>query len=944
MRKLKKLYLSLFFILYSISLLHAQNIPFMDGVLRGKLKNGLTYYIYENKKPQGRAFLTLAVNAGSVLEDEDQRGLAHFLEHMAFNGTARFPESSLVEYLRSLGMRFGADLNAYTSYDETVYGLEVPIETENGVRTVPQKALDILADWMSAINLNDADVEDERKVIMEEWRLRLGAGNRMRKFLFPLLFEGSKYAKREPIGLPLVIENAPTQRIKDFYNKWYVPNNMAIIICGDFDAKKLQKQLQSSFKTKLIPSMNEKRREFLRPKYFLSEPVSGKRQYEVFTDPELTSTSVSIFYKHEWEAPSNDMAMFNRQMLDTVIDIILSERFEDEAEKPETPFISAGAGWIRYLRNSLHYSLAASVKSGNTKEVLASILQMKERILRYGLTDSEIERAKKVIVSHLERAYNEREKQNSDSFVELFKSNFLSNQYVSSAEWDLENARKILSEITKEKLGERFKYFFSTDDIFVFIYGPQSEKDSMPSSKEMEEIFIASSTSVIEQKLEVDLDDKLLTAVPENGTITFESYDNDLKITNWTLSNGARIIVHETKNQNDQIVLVASARGGHASSAANENITARLTDEMLSASGMGDFGLSDLRKKLSGKQVSFSFNIGPFTRNIQAASNNEDLKTMLEMLYLNFTNPRIEQSAVDVLKDKYKTILENRKLSPESVFRDEITKQIYGFHPYFLPLEISDLAKIDIQSALDFTARCNNPSDWLFVFTGNVDTKTLKPFVETYIASIPKTKPFSEWAYLDIKTPDNKKEVLKKGKEEKGTFFSIRSVMRKWNENDNLTASVLSEYLDIVMIQQIREKLGGVYTISAGVSSSIFPPNNAGGILSAEIYFGCDPNRVDEINAAIEAELKKIADGNIEKETFDKALLAPIKSFSKSLESNLYLATVFANRTQLFDVSIADLYKRPKLYEKITPSDIQAMMKVLLAKKPLSMIMLPEAH
>ncbi|GHT48305.1 zinc protease [Spirochaetia bacterium] len=962
---------------------NSEAIPFMDGVLRGKLKSGLTYYLYENKKPENRAFLTLAVNAGSVLETEDQRGLAHILEHMAFNGTERFPESALVEYLRSLGMRFGADLNAYTSYDETVYRLEVPTENINGVRTVPQKSIDILADWTNAININDSDLDDERNVVMEEYRLRLGASERMRRFLFPRLFEGSMYAQRQPIGLPEVIQNAPTALVKDFYKKWYVPNNMAIIICGDFDSQNLLKQLQKSFDSKyfeVIPSQhalpdsknknnknnkksaakqasfiekqNAATKEFKRNEYYLSDPVRGKRQVEIFSDPELTRTNISLFYKHKWTAPTNDMNLFRREMVDTIIDIIMSERFDEEAQKADTPFINAGSGWTRYVRNSVHWSLSATAKQGLSREAITSILQIKEYALRYGFTDSEIDRAKKTITAYLERAYSEREKQNSDTYVELFTNNFLQDQYASSAQWDLENGKKILPLITNKNLLERYKSYFSFDDIFVFIYGPENEKETIPLAAEIKEILTATTNMTINKKDEGQLSEELLDLVPEPGDIIKESYDTQGEFTNWSLSNGAQVIVKETNIQNDQIVLYATAKGGHASVNKTDNISERLASEMLNASGMGNFNLTDLRKKLSGKQVSFSFNIGPFTRNIQGASNNSDLKTMFEMLYLNFTRPRIEDSAVAVMVDKYKTRLINRKLDPSAVFSDELTKQIYNSHAYFMPLEIADLEKIDTKAALEFVKQCNNPSDWLFVFSGNINSETLKPFVKTYIASLEKQKEFNDWTYIDFKhdsdfLKNGKKETVQKGKEEKVTYFASRTVPRKWNEQDNLVTSVLSEYLDIVMVQEIREKLGGVYTISASTASSLFPPQILGneksdGELSLELYFGCDPKRVDELSNAIEHQLKRIADGDIDSETFEKSRLACIKSFEKSLQSNLYISTVFANRKQLFNVPIAEIYKRPDQYKALTTSSMQNIMKLLLAKKPLVVVMIPE--
>ncbi|GMO39249.1 MAG: insulinase family protein [Termitinemataceae bacterium] len=943
------LVVALLFSFTSMPLVAASNdgnaIPFMNGVRHGKLQNGLTYYILENKKPENRAFFSLAVNAGSVLEAENQRGLAHLLEHMAFNGTTRFPESDLVEYLRSLGMRFGADLNAYTSYDETVYELEVPTEIKNGVKTVPQKAIDILDDWTRAIILNEKDVADERLVVMEEYRLRLGAANRLRKFLFPRLFGGSQYAQREPIGLAEVIQNAPVSRLKDFYTKWYVPSNMAIIIVGDFNGGTLEKQLQASFNnsktsTGILENVDPN------PQYFLPDPVSGKRQYEVFVDPELTETSVILFYKHKWEPYKNDIALFKTDTTDMIISIILAERFNEAAQQPQTPFITADSGWIRYVRNSLHWSLDATAKQGRSKDALKSILQTKESVSRYGFTDAEIDRAKKTMLTYFENAYNERAKKNSKEYVQLFVNNFLENQYASSAEWDLKTGKKILPTITNKNLIDRFNYYISPNDLFVFVYAPSSEAATLPTAAEVEKILSASAQSIIEQKVDMTFTDELLDSIPVKGAITEEFYDKKLKLTHWTLSNGAKVIVNETKNKNDQIMLYAAAKGGFTSVSAQDIVSARLTSEMLSASGLGNWTLADLHKKISGKQVSYSFNISPFSRNVQAASNTKDKKTLFEMIYLSFTNPTIQQDAVNVLIDKYKTLLPSRKLNPESYFRDELTKLEYAESPYFMPLEVSDLSRINISRATSFAKKCTNAGDWVFVFTGNVKPKDIRAFTETYIASIPSKDAFNEWAYLDLKIAQGVTKNLYKGKEAKSLFYSGRIVKHQWNEKENLTTAVLTEYMDIVMIQEIREKLGGVYSISANTSISMFPPSQGKdgdfGVIGLDIYFGCDPKRAQELNTAVELQLKKIADGDINKETFEKARLALIKSSEQSMQNNLYLSTVMANRIQIYNAPLEDIYNRAHSIRSITENDMQNIMRLVMAVKPFVVILNPE--
>ncbi|MDR2842567.1 MAG: insulinase family protein, partial [Spirochaetaceae bacterium] len=448
-------------------------IPFMEGVRTGTLKNGLTYYIYENKKPQDRAFLTLAVNAGSVLETEEERGLAHFVEHMAFNGTKRFPESALVEYLRSLGMRFGADLNAYTSFDETVYRLEVPVTSDqDGVRRIPAEAVEIISDWTNAIKFDVKDVDDERNVIMEEYRLRLGASERMWRFLQPRLFEGSKYANREPIGLPGIIQNAPAKTLTGFYKKWYVPQNMAVIFVGDFDGEALEKSLNEYFQ-ETAPGAD-----FSRPFYVLPDPVKGKKETAFFIDSEQSGTSIDLLYKHPFQEPENNVERYKTELTDMLIESIMEERFKDETLKADSPFIEGDASLVHLVRGALHYDFSAFIKTDRSKDGLELLLRMKENAQRFGFSNSEISRAKESLISALKNSVTE--KKPSDYFVSLFKDNFLEDQYVSSAIWDLETAQKLLPSIDKKVLQNRFNYYFSYDDVFVLLCAPENGSESLP--------------------------------------------------------------------------------------------------------------------------------------------------------------------------------------------------------------------------------------------------------------------------------------------------------------------------------------------------------------------------------------------------------------------------------------------------------------------------------
>jgi zinc protease len=396
----------------------------MSGARTGCLPSGLRYYLLENSMPEGRAFLTLAVNAGSVLETEEERGLAHFVEHMAFNGTSRFARNELINYLRTLGMRFGPEINAYTSFDETVYGIEVPVETgPDGRKTIPDMALAVIDDWTWGILFNPEDVRNERLVVMEEYRTRLGARERISREIYPFLFKGSPYADRLPIGLPEIIENAPPERLEGFYRKWYRPENIAVIIVGDFDAASLEASLEGHFPDHW-KNQNEA---FFRPRFNLTEPKKGNFNALVITDSELTQSGIELYWKRKASQRPDTLAFYRESVIDYMADVMLSLRFDEARTKSDTPYVAAGAGIVNYGNSSGFYVLVAQAKTGSVNASLRELLTVKESLSRYGFTQSETDSAKAYLLSYMERLVSEKDRQPSSGYVDAFTRHFLKN-------------------------------------------------------------------------------------------------------------------------------------------------------------------------------------------------------------------------------------------------------------------------------------------------------------------------------------------------------------------------------------------------------------------------------------------------------------------------------------------------------------------------------------
>ncbi|MDR1173837.1 MAG: insulinase family protein [Treponema sp.] len=913
-------------------------VPFMEDVRTGTLPNGLRYFILENSRPEGRAYLTLAVDAGSILEEDDEQGLAHFVEHMAFNGTRRFPESELVNYLRSLGMRFGPEVNAYTSYDETVYGIEVPVETgDDGLKRIPSKALDVMDDWTYTITFAEKDVDDERSVIMEEYRSRLGAMDRIRRKLLPILYEGSPYAVRYPIGLPEVIEGAPASRLEGFYKKWYRPDNMALILVGDFDAAALEAELSSHF---TAPQAETK---LNRPHYSLPKPKKGALKAHILTDPELPFTRVDLYFKRPPAVPETTLAGYRNDIIDYLIDHMLSLRFDEAASKSETPYVGAGAGNVRYGFDSRYYVLMAEAKADSaggylTEASLEALLREKESMIRYGFSAAELQNAKTALLSNLEQMVSEKDRQESSGFVNQLSSYFLNGGYLTGVEWDLNAVNVLLPGIGEKDIAAAVKAYFEPGDIRVFVMAPEQGEASLPPEARIRELVLSSSKMKLEAPAAAVSEGDLLDRTPEAGKIAAESVDEETGAHIWDLANGARVILRETKNKNNEIALYAMARGGTSSAPVDEDVSVSLAAEMAAASGLGPYSRPELVKKLTGKQVSFSFWTSNYYRGFQGSSTTGDIKTLFEMLYLGLTRTKLDPDAVKAMMDQYRTSLVQQKENPQQVFFDEISRVISGGHPHFKPMEAADLEKLDMEKAMNFLRRCFNPADYTLVITGNLDLKALRPLVESYLASIPGAETFNQWTDLNISRPGATEKKIYKGREEQSIVYMGWFTGAEYSEALSQASQAASEYLDIKMTEEIREKLGGVYSISAGLSASPVPR----GELMLQVYFACDPRRADELSAAVQTQLETVVRGPLDTDTFDKSIKALKKEWEANIQSNAYIAQSYANSSVLLKLPLSRLQHRPEDIDAVRPEDIQAALSRLLDSGPARITLYPE--
>ena len=829
-------------------------------------------------------------------------------------------------------MRFGPEVNAYTSYDQTVYGIEVPVESDdNGIRRIPDTALAVIDDWTRAITFDPADVDDERAIIMEEYRSRLGAWNRIRHEWLPVLFRGSPYANRFPIGQPEIIQGAPASRLKNFYEKWYRADNMVLIFVGDFDGAALESSLGDHF------LIGPPRSPVQRPLYDLLPAHKGSVETLILTDPELTGINIYLYFKRSNEAPREDISYFRSEIIDILIDRMLSFRFNDELTKPETPYMYAGAGTSHYGSSSRFYVMVSQAKSGNTEASLTELLRAKEAMLRYGFTSAELDLAAGSLLSEMRKLVQEKDRQESGRHVNALTSYFIEGGNLADPEWELDAIQQLLPHITAKEINAAIKDYFASGDLQVFIFAPDSEQADLPDDVRIKQIVSQSRKLKISRPKSDTVEGALLMFTPERGSVLSESIDEESGAVIWKLGNGVKVILKETANKNDEIIMQAMALGGSSSAAPEDYISASLAVEMVQVSGLGPWQLPELTRKLAGKQVSFSSSNSLYNRSLRGSAVSGDLKTLFEMLYLSFTDPSIDPLAVQAMMEKYATSLALRNENPRTVFFDEVNRTLNSGHPYFKPLVPEDLPQANIDTALSYIRRGLNPADYVFVFIGNLDMDIMKDYIETYLASVPAGESWNTWTDLEIIRPGKVERSVHKGKEEQSLVYLSWFSPAVYTEELNIASQILSEYLEIKATEEIREKLGGVYSISAGVSLQIVPRVE----LALHVYFACDPKRVDELCDAV-INLLEEATKNIDQDTFTKAAEAMKKEWEIAIQSNATIAQSYINSTVLLNLPLSRLNNRPQYINAVTSSELQKICLQVLEIGPARVVLLPE--
>ena len=885
-----------------------QKLAIDPALIHGQLDNGLRYFIRKNRRPENRADLRLVVNAGSVLEDDDQLGLAHFVEHMAFNGTKHFGKQELVHFMESIGMRFGPELNAFTSFDETIYILQIPTESLEVMKT----AFQILEDWAHGLSFDPVEIDKERGVIIEEWRLRRGAYARMQDKQFPILFQASRYARRLPIGEMKIIESFDHETLKRFYLDWYRPDLMAVMAVGDFDQRTVEELIHQHF-SRLAPPPKP------RPRALCEVPDHSETLFAIAQDKEATGTSVTVYNKLPLRDQSTAGA-YRQVLVEQLYNAMLNQRFYELTQKPDAPFIRAFSGRGQLIRSKEIYSLGAMVKDEGIELGLEALFMESERVTRFGFTQTELDRQKLDLLRSVERLVTEKEKQESSSYVEEYTRHFLQGEPIPGIEREFKLVQQFFPGIILEEVNRIGREWMTTKNRVVLVSAPEKAGFTVPTEQRLLEVLNQTSAKEITPYKDTAAEKPLLTAVPEPGKIIKSSTLEEMNITEWELSNGIKVILKPTDFKADEVLLRAFSPGGTSLAKDEDYIASATAGLIVPAGGLGDFNAVDLKKALSGKVASVRPFITEVEEGLAGSASPKDLETLFQLIYLSFTVPRCDPTIFNVMTTQIKAMLANRAASPDVAFQDTLLTTLSQNHYRTRPMTAEIIAEMNLDKSCAFYKdRFADAGDFTFLFVGNLDPEAMKPLVEKYVGSLPALNRSETWRNVGINPPPGvvQKEV-RKGMEPKSQTALVFSGAFQYDQAHRTAIRALGLILDSKLREIVREELSGTYGVMVRPVYSKIPDEE----YSLMISFGCDPARVDELVKAIFLEIENLkTKGPSDKDVSD-AREGLFREYETGRKQNSWLLTQIAAKYQLQE-DPRHLLALEKSFQALSPQLIQ---------------------
>ena len=905
-----------------------ESLPVDPQVTMGQLQNGLTYYIRVNKKPENRAEVRLVVNAGSVLENDDQQGYAHLGEHMAFNGTGNFKKHELVDYLESIGMKFGPEVNAYTGFDQVVYMLQLPTDSLEQFAT----GFQILEDWAHLVSYEDEEIDKERGVVIEEWRLGRGASARMRDKYFPILFKNSRYAERLPIGKLDILQSNNNDAVRRFYHDWYRPDLLAVIAVGDFDPDYVKSLIEKHFAHLKTPANAPERIYFPVPEH--KEPL-----FSIVSDVEASRSSISVYFKREVQEVKT-IGDYRQNLVEALYSQMINNRLDELRRQAEPPFLYAASGKGRIARTKDAYYLAAGVNDGGVVRGLDALFTEALRVKKYGFVQSELDRAKTALLRSYERAYAEREKTESGRYAREYVNNFLENETIPGIENEYHYATAFVPAITLQEVNGIIDDFITDGNRVVIVQMPEKDDLIPPSEQELEATMVAAMQKEL-LPYEDNVSDEPLVAetLPPGDIVHVERIDN-LDVTKWTLSNGIQVLLKPTDFKNDEIRLLGKSWGGTSLGHDEDWPSIRAASAVINQSGWGQFDAISLRNKLSGKIVSLHAGIGELSETISANASPQDIETMFQLIYLAFTAPRRDEQAFQSYKARLKGYLENQGANPEAVFADTVSAVMSSYHPRRMPFVTSDLDKMNLDTMYDFyRARYDDAGDFTFFIVGSFDVNRIRPLVVKYLGSLPNLEQRELWRDINVTPPQGRVErIVRKGLEPKARVRLEFTGDYKFSRRNNYAFYSLRDVLNIRLREIVREEKSGTYGISVSAWPSRIPKQR----YRFSISFGCSPDRVDELTDAVFSVIDSIKTVGVSIEIINKVKEIDHRAFETDIEKNSYWLSKL-EQYHRFGWDYEDILAFPELVKELSPEIVQESARAYLDQNNVArFVLLPE--
>lgn len=912
--------------------LELTKIPMDPNVKIGVLSNGLTYYIKNNGKPEDKLELRLVVNAGSILENENQLGLAHFTEHMNFNGTKNFEKNDLVDYLQSIGVKFGADLNAYTSFDETVYIL--PIPSDDPLKL--EKGFQILEDWAHNATLTEEAIDDERGVVLEEYRLGLGPDKRMMQEYLPLLMKGSKYAERLPIGTKEVLENFTYEDLRSYYRDWYRPDLMAVVAVGDLDVATVEAKIKAHFEGIAKATAPKKREQFDLPNH--SETLIA-----ITSDEEAAFARVQIMYKDKFNAPAVETVEdYRDQLVKSVFSTMINNRLNELRNSPKPPFVFGFSYYGgTYARTKNAYQSIAQVSETGHLEGLKALLYENERVKRFGFQEGEYERAKKNILARMEKQFKDRDKQESNRIIGEYVRNYLDKEPIPGIAWEFETTKQLLPTIELAEINDLITQYIHDDNRVIILTGPEKEGITKVTEAEVLAMLETIKNETIEPYVDEAIRESLVENLLPSGKISKAEKNKALGTTTLTLSNGATITYKKTDFKNDEVLFQAFSFGGTNFYTDEELIATTFANNGIADAGIGGLSQNDLTKMMSGKIVSVRPYIQLVTEGFRGQAAPKDLETLFQQVYLYFTDVNKDEEAFQSYLIKQKSFLGNLMANPQFYFSNELGKFRNQGNPRYTGFPtVEKLDRSDYDLAYrKFKERFADAGDFHFYFVGNVEEERMKEFAEKYIASLPTNNSNEQFVPTKFREKDSyRKKVIKRGKDPKSL------VNISWREDDipfspksKLHVDALGEILTIKLIEKLREEEGGVYGVGAfGDFRKLSYPG-----VTFTISFPCGPENVDKLIAAAMAEVEKIKNEGPTDKDLAKVKETYLLEHKENLKDNRFWLNTLET-AQMENTDAEEVLNTEKAIAALTKADIQNAANAYLDGNYLLGILLPD--